>query len=98
MNDSTIPKDIFGSVKATAGFHAIKPYSTSAATLTVLHDTLEQWRITPYKLGKLLGMNSTSLAYKWANGESKPSPYYCILIIRLYQQVYFHGLRLDVGV
>jgi len=87
-----ITPEIFASVPATAGYHAIKPYPQSAAAISILRETLDQWHITPYRLGKLLGMTNTALVYQWVGGEKRPSPYYCILMIHIYQQVLFHKL------
>ena len=96
-NVSTTPAiapNIFAPVKSTGGMYAIKPYPQSAAILEVLVRLLEEWKITPYRLSKLLGMNSSSLPGKWMRAESKPSPYYCCLLLRLQQAVLFDGLRI----
>ena len=90
----TIPPHIFAPVQATHGMYAIKPYPQTAAIMEVLIDTLEEWKITPYRLSRLLGMRQCGLCYQWMRGVTKPSPYYCCLLLRLYQEVLFHGLKL----
>jgi len=83
-------------MKSTGSFYAIRPYPQAAAVIEVLKDTLEEWRISPYRLSRLLGMNSPSLPYKWVSGQAKPNPFYCVLLLRLYQEVLFRKLNITL--
>ncbi len=93
---TNIPPDIFAPIKSAGSFYAIQPYPKEAAAIQIFRDTIDGFKITPYRLGKLLGMTNCGLVYHWANGESKPSPYYCTLLIKLYQEVLFHGLNISL--
>ena len=92
----SILPEIFAPVKSKGSFYAIKPYPQSAAILEVLGRLLEEWKITPYRLSKLLGMNSSALPGQWMRGEKKPSPYYCCLLLRLLEAVLFDKLNITL--
>lgn len=96
LNHPNIPREIFAPMKSGGSFYPIKPYAQTAAVIEVLTDTLEEWRISPYRLSRLLGMTSPSLPYKWVSGAAKPSQFYCILLLRLYQEVLFRKLNITL--
>lgn len=83
--------DEFASEKSTGGngFVEIKQFAKYSGCDTVLRDSLDiLGGITPYRLGKLLGMSQpNNVSSLWLAGRNRPSQLYTIRLLKLHQMV-----------
>lgn len=94
---ATIQGEEFGAERTTGGdgFSPIKRFAKYSGCETVLRDSLEALGgITPYRLGKLLGMaNPQNAASNWFEGRHRPSQLYMVRILKLHHLA-MAGVRL----
>lgn len=79
----------------TAPNHVAR-YSSFDETISTLEGLREHCGLTPYRIGKLLGMNHPGNCYQWFDGQHRPSPKYCIRLLRLVQMKAFEGANLSL--
>lgn len=91
-----LPPNTYAPGPVPSGLSRFWQYSTYAASMDALESVKEHLKISPYRLGLLLGLDYPNMTYEWYKGRKRPSQSNCIRIIKLISMVSFEGLKLPL--